>query len=754
MIDIFKIGGKVEINGIDKANSKLSAFANAAGKVASKIGKGLATAAKVAGAAVATVSAGVVALGKSSLDAYADYEQLVGGIETLFGDSADTIKKYASEAYKTAGISANSYMEQATSFSASLLQSLQGDTAAAAEITNMAIVDMADNANKMGTALESIQNAYQGFAKQNYTMLDNLKLGYGGTKEEMERLLADAQELTGVEYDIDNLADVYNAIHAIQTEIGITGTTALEASTTISGSIATMKSAWQNMLAGFADENADIGQLSSNFASSIATVLDNIVPRIVTILPNLTSAFETLIQKLLPILPPLIQQILPALVTGAITLVQGIVNAFPSIINALMDCLPTLIKGVITLVQGVVAAMPTIVSALMDCLPTLIDGILAMVDGIIDTLPDIMESICEALPTLIPQLLDGILKAIISLCENFSTIIQPIIDMLPDLITNIVDTLIDNLPALIQGVIQLVLGIVGAVGQIIETIVPIIPDIIIAIVGAIIENIPAILVGIWEIIKAVLGVVWTLVESIWDILVRGWNWLVDNVFAPIGNWIYDNVIAPIANFFVELWTGIKNTFSNVASWFSNVFTNAWNGIKKAFSSVGSFFTGIWDKIKNIFSKAGKSVGDAVSGAFATAINWVLEKAVGIINGFIKGINACIGIINKIPGVNIKTIKALDVPELEKGGVLERGQVGLLEGTGAEAVVPLDQNKAWIHAVARDMQGALGSNQQIQELKESFDRFVAELPEMLLEAFLSMRFDINSREFARMVKAVN
>lgn len=719
MIDIFKIGGKIELDGVDKANSKLSNLATTAGKVATKIGKGFATIAKATGVVVAAVGAGVTAIGKKSLDAYADYEQLVGGVETLFGKSADAIKKYASKAYETAGISANEYMEQATSFSASLLQSLQGDTAAAAEVTNMAIVDMADNANKMGTALESIQNAYQGFAKQNYTMLDNLKLGYGGTKEEMERLLKDAEALTGKEYDISNLADVYEAIHAVQTEMGITGTTALEASTTISGSIGTMKSAWQNMLAGFADENADMGQLAENFSQSIVTVADNIVPKILTILPSLVTALGTLIEKLLPKLPPIIKKILPTLVKGAVSLVQGIVAALPGILTALMGCLPTLIDGILELVTGIVEALPTV-------LPQLIDGILALVDGIIQALPQMMETLCAALPTLIPQLLDGILKAIIALCENFGAIIQPIIDMLPDLITNIVNTLIENLPALIDGVISLVLGIVGAIDQIIEKLVPMIPEIIIAIVGAIIENIPRILAGIMEVIEAILGVIWTLVESIWDILVQGWNWLVDHVFAPIGDWIYDNVIAPVVNFFKGLWESV-----------SGFFVNLWNDITDIFKSVASWFKEkVTDPIANFFKKMGESIKEIWNGIW-NAIKKVINSIIGGINGLIKGvcsgINFVIRALNKIQfyipdwvpafggksfGFNIGEITAPQIPLLQQGGILERGQMGFLEGTGAEAVVPLHENKKWIRAVAEDMNSALGdSNAKIAALLE-------------------------------------
>ncbi len=286
---------------------------------------------------------------KGAFDNYADYEQLSGGVETLFKDSADTVMQYAENAYQTAGLSANQYMETVTSFSASLLQSLDGDTEAAAQAADMAITDMADNANKMGTSMESIQNAYQGFAKQNYTMLDNLKLGYGGTKEEMERLLADASKLSGVEYDISSYADIVEAIHVVQTEMGITGTTATEAAETISGSVAATKAAWQNLLTGIADENADMDQLIDNFVNSAVTAGENILPRIGQILTGLGQLVGTGAEKLIPIAVQVLADNLPTLVSAGVTLtislVTGILSATPELIAAIPDILMAIFNG-------------------------------------------------------------------------------------------------------------------------------------------------------------------------------------------------------------------------------------------------------------------------------------------------------------------------------------------------------------------------------------------------------------------------
>lgn len=241
---------------------------------------------------VKTVANGIKSIGEAALGGYADYEQLVGGVDTLFKESSQKVQAYAESAYKSAGLSANQYMETVTSFSASLLASLGGDTSAAADYADQAIIDMADNANKMGSSMESIQNAYQGFAKQNYTMLDNLKLGYGGTKEEMQRLLDDASKISGIKFDISSFADITQAIHIMQEEMGIAGSTAAEAEATISGSAAAMKAAWTNLVTGLADENANIGELLDQFLASVETTGKNVLPVVKKILTSIGETIE------------------------------------------------------------------------------------------------------------------------------------------------------------------------------------------------------------------------------------------------------------------------------------------------------------------------------------------------------------------------------------------------------------------------------------------------------------------------------
>jgi len=358
--------------------------------------------------AIEKVGSSLLGLGKDALQGVADLEQNIGGVETLFKDSADTVIENSKKAYTTAGIDANKYMEQITSFSASLLQSLGGDTAEAAKVGDMAIQDMADNSNKFGTAIENIQNAYQGFAKQNYTMLDNLKLGYGGTKTEMERLLADAEKISGVKYDISNLNDVFNAIHVIQEELDVTGTTAKEASTTISGSINSAKSAFSNFLSGA----GGIEEVISTFT----TAGTNISNAIVKMAPQIITGITTLLNNLVPLIGPLLQAILPALIQGTSTLIMGLVQALPGIIQILMGMLPTIIQELAnmlpviltSLIQGLVMIIQELANQLPTLIPVIIDAILSTIPILIDNLPLFIEAGFKLLGGLIAGILNAL----------------------------------------------------------------------------------------------------------------------------------------------------------------------------------------------------------------------------------------------------------------------------------------------------------------------------------------------------------
>lgn len=354
--------GKSLKTSADKEAPKIQGALGKVGDMAKSAGKGLGKA--VGLGLTAAAGAGIAAIAKIGGEAvtqFAEYEQLVGGVETLFKNSADTVFKYADQAYKTAGLSANQYMAQATAFSASLLQSVGGNTKKAADTTNMAIIDMADNANKMGTSLDMIQNAYQGFAKQNYTMLDNLKLGYGGTKTEMERLLKDAQKISGVKYDIKNLNDVFQAIHVIQGQLGITGTTAKEAGTTIQGSAGMVKAAWQNLVTGIADDTQDFNKLLDNFIASIGTLGKNIIPVIKVAMKGVVRLIKDIVPQIVKELPGLIKELLPSLVEATVLIAVEIAKMLP-------ELMPIIVDGLVLLVTTLVPYIPTILGALINAI--------------------------------------------------------------------------------------------------------------------------------------------------------------------------------------------------------------------------------------------------------------------------------------------------------------------------------------------------------------------------------------------------
>lgn len=787
-MELFKLFGTIAVNnseanqGIDETTDKAEDAAGKVkdlgdegdrtegklGKAFSKMGSAAVAVGKTIATGLAVASTAVVAVGKAAISSYADYEQLVGGVETLFDESSATVIANAQNAYKTAGMSANEYMETVTSFSASLLQSLGGDTKAAADKADMAITDMSDNANKMGTSIEMIQNAYNGFAKQNYTMLDNLKLGYGGTKEEMQRLLDDASKLSGIEYDISSYSDIVDAIHIVQNEMGITGTTAKEASSTISGSLASAKASWQNLLTGIADGNQDVGGLITQFFDSIVTVADNIVPRIAQVMGTLPQLITDLVPKLLTKVSELIDILLPVVVDGAVSLLNAIVQVLPQLVTSILNALPALISGIEQVFYAIV-----------------------------DALPQLMTVICEALPVLIPQLVDALVNMIVYLATHIAEIIQPLIDNLPEIIIAIVNALMDNLPALIEGAVQLVIGIVQAIPQIIMALIEALPTVIQSIFEGLWNALPLLLEGIisivgeigtaiWDILSGFFtalgewfGGLWESIKTIFALVVEWfgnlfstiWNSIV-SVFSTVGSWVYDNIIAPVANFFKGLWEGIVSAFhtvidpwieiikraatlvyntiivpiknfftdlwnsivgifSKVSGWFTdniatpikNIFSNIWNamkngasnaweGIKSVFSKVTDWFKNIfskaWQAVKNVFSTGGKifdGIKDGIVNAFKTVVNAIIRGINKVIKVPFDGINWA---LEKIRGINIlgvepfgwiSTINTPQIPELEKGGVLKKGQVGLLEGKGDEAVVPLEKNTGWIRNVA-------------------------------------------------------
>lgn len=478
---------------------------------------------------------------KQSIGNFAEYEQLVGGVDTLFKDSSQKVQKYAADAYKTAGLSANDYMAQVTSFSASLLQSLDGDTNAAADAANQAVIDMADNANKMGTSVESIQNAYQGFAKQNYTMLDNLKLGYGGTKTEMERLLADAEKISGIKYDINNLNDVYSAIHVIQGELGITGTTAKEASTTIQGSAASMKAAWNNMLTGIASGTGNVQDMVHGFIETVKTTVSNLTPVLEEIVNQLPDVFSELTTAVVEMINTTVPELLPPLIESLIALI------------------PTLVEGLITLIT------------------ILCENLSAIIQPIIDALPTIIMSIVNALLNNLPTLINGVIQLVLGIVAATGQIIETLAPMIPDIIFAIVEAIIAAIPDILEGVWQVVLSLFSLMGDCVE-------------------GLWDYVTSFWDNVTELFGKVgdWFyehVIKPIGDFFKDLWDGIKD-IFASVGNFFKETfqkgvdkikaVFGKVTGFFSDVWTKIKNIFSKVGEVVGKAITNT---VKKAINAV-------------------------------------------------------------------------------------------------------------------------------------------------------------------------
>ena len=629
--NIFELSGKISADNkpANDAIDETTGKAKESGSIFSTLGNGL----KVVGAGMVAVAgvagAAAVGLSKKVIGAYAEYEQLVGGVDTLFKEASSKVQGFADNAYKTAGMSANEYMETVTGFSASLIQSLGGDTQKAADVGNQAVTDMSDNANKMGTDITNIQNAYQGFAKQNYTMLDNLKLGYGGTKEEMQRLLVDAEKISGVKYDISSFADVTEAIHVMQTQMGITGTTAAEAADTISGSIDSTKAALTNLWAGLGNPKADVQKLVNDVTNSLGHVVKNITPvlnNIVTALPTLingvvsaiggmlpnllqavTSLFTQVLQTILTLLPSLI----PVFVNALMTIVQAIISNLPLLISAAVQLVTTLVQGIATalptLIPAAVQAVVTIVQGLIDNLPLLLDAGLQLLTGLVNglitgipvliaALPQIITSLVTFFVTSIPIIINAGIQLLTALVTALPQIIAAIVAVLPQIINGIITALIAALPQLINAGIQLFLALITALPQIISAIAGAMPQIINGITGALIGNID-------QIINAGVTLLVALVQNLPQIMTAVAAAIPQIISALVG--ALGNGVSEMASAGLKLITGVKDSFTNIdwASVGSNIISGVAGGITGAATE--------------LLDAAGNAAGDA--------LDWMKKK---------------------------------------------------------------------------------------------------------------------------------
>lgn len=552
--------------GLDEASGKASSFA-------SKLKSGLATAAKVGAAALTAAATGVAALTKASIDQYAQYEQLVGGVDTLFKTASDKVQQYAANAYKTAGMSANEYMNTVTSFSASLIKSLGGDTEKAAQKADQAITDMADNANKMGTSMEMIQNAYQGFAKQNYTMLDNLKLGYGGTKEEMQRLLKDAEKLSGIKYDISSYADIVDAIHVVQTEMGITGTTAEEAASTISGSLSMAKAAWKNLLTGVGDDTADLGTLIDNLVDSVSTAAGNIVPRIGRILSGMGEVVAQLAPIIAQELPELISTMLPALVSAGAQLLVGLVTGLVTAIPDLVAAAPQIITS---LVSAISANLPAILAAGQQLLTMFGSGIQSGVPQMVAQLPAAIDGFLGFITEQLPAVLDKGVEMLTELANGIIAGIPQLLEQLPLIFESFETFITVNLPVILDKGMDLLFNFVDGIIAGIPNMVARLPEIIKSITTTLSNNYPKI------------------IRSGFDLLIK----LADGILSAI-----PDLVSVLPQVVAAILSGFSSAVSGVFEIGKNIVMGLWDGIKSMGSwiaeKIGDFFGGIVDGAKDL-----------------------------------------------------------------------------------------------------------------------------------------------------------
>lgn len=656
-------------------------------------------------AAFAASAAAVVGLGTAAVKSYADYEQLSGGIQTLFKGSADQVMKYANQAYKTAGMSANRYMETVSSFSASLLQGLGGNTEKAAKYANKAVVAMSDNANKMGTSMEAIQYAYQGFAKQNYTMLDNLKLGYGGTASEMARLVNDsgvmgksfkatAKNINSISFD-----KIIDAIQVTQDKLGYTGTTAKEASTTIEGSFNSMKGAWENFTTALGG-GGDVDKSMQELIETVKTWLGNLIPVVEKIAENFVK-------------------ILISGVSSAISKMRSKLGGWASAVESLTVAISAA-AAVFTawrIAIGVWSAVTKIATAVQAAF-----NLVFIANPIVGIIM-VIAALVAGLVYFFTQTEDG-KKVFAEFSKFVSDAFQSIVQFFSGIFSAIgsfFSWVWNGLTGFWNGVVAIWNGIVEFFKQWGLTILAIIFWPISILVGLFFTFKDQIIgffqaawdgiVAIWNGVVAFFGLVWNGIVAIFTPVVQFFGAIFQSAWNGIMA-IWNGVVW----YYTTIWNGIKAVFGVVAGFFIGVFTTAWNGIKNVFSGVFGFFAGVWNGIVGIFKGVGDAIGGAISGAVKWAINGVLGFAVGMINGFIDMVNIAIGIINAIPGVHIGKLEKLNVPRFETGGIVGPQGGGSLiwagDGGENEWIVPESKMASLVDKINSQTGGTGGNNYTI------------------------------------------
>lgn len=719
-----------------------SGFESAINKLGSLAKKGM----EVVTAATAAATGAVAVLGEQAISAYADYEQLTGGVETLFKSSANTVMEYAENAYKTAGLSANEYMETVTGFSAALISSLDGDTVKAAEMADMAIIDMADNANKMGSSIENIQNAYQGFAKQNYTMLDNLKLGYGGTKSEMERLLADAEAISGIHYDISNYSDVISAIHEIQTSMGITGTTAEEASYTISGSIGAMKSAWDNLVTGLATPDADIGALAASFTDTAVAAFDNLIPAAEQALEGIGSFIDEMVPKIAGALPEITNYLPDLADIGAsivISLADGLIDNAGSITESAMSIIGTLVTTFGEL-------MPKLAELAVKAISEFAKGLSTNISQIKSTAKQMIQSFADMLKNNLPELIQSAVSIIVSLAEVLADNADIILDAILSTIEVLARSLIENIDPLIDAAVQIIISLADYISNNADEMTRVTIEIIEAVARCLIENAPkllaAALILLGSLVAAVPQILEELLNELGEVGADVLLWLDDvceDALLAVGSWLSDisdsavqgakDAVSGFIEFFDELPDDIaytlKNALDKVGSWATDMNNKAsetgrdfLNGVADFFTrlprqikeklddtlnkvatwgidlasvgknAAGDLFDAIVDKIKSLPSELRRIGQELVEGLWKgidEAADWLDDKMSGFADGVVDGVKGFFGIASpsKVMRDQVGIYLAQGIEEGFVREIPETGKAALEALQGLEVLKP-------------------------------------------------------------------
>lgn len=766
-------------NDSEKSGNKVGKFGN----IASTALKGSVAVIKGVGAGIGVASTAVGVLVKKSVDAYSSYEQLVGGVNTIFGtgdksleeyaksvgkttnevkdkydslmSAQETVMKNAAKAYNTAGLSANAYMEQITGFSASLVQSLGGDTEKAAEVGNRAIIDMSDNANKMGTGMEMIQNAYQGFAKQNYTMLDNLKLGYGGTKEEMKRLISDASEMTDIQEKLNvsvedgslDFGNIINAISVMQASLGIAGTTHEEAARTIEGSTNAMKASWDNLLVGIADDQADFDELVNQFVTSVDTWAKNIMPRIEIALQGASNLIASLLPMIAGKIPELLNEVAPQLIQAGTDIITGLISGFiqglPDIIQTIKDLIPQILEAFYDILPQMNELFQTI-------LPQILDLLVYWIPQIIEFEAELIQTIVQGLIDAFPEVINSVVTLINQLTEYINSDgLTQLIDLLLQIINQIITVLTEQTPVLLDAATNLLMAIVDALPEVIQKLLLALPKLVTSITKFFSSNAIKIykifLKVMLELVKAIPEVIAALVVSLPDIIKA----IIEGLIS-IPETLWSEILKPGIEKFINFAVEAKDKAKDAAKGF---FTNLIDGIKslpgkikdkaleivnkladfkrdfpeKAKEAATEFFNNLWNGLKDLPSKIwdiGKNIVEGIWNGINDKFDWLTGKIKEFTNGVKDKLKSFFGIHSPSTVMRDEVGKyiSLGIAEgISKNSKAVTDQVTKLGEsvlTTLKKVMPEAEFKAQGSKLVKELTS--GINSKITKFKESMD----------------------------------